>query len=146
MDRASYSLFPLWRPFIFVLFTLMAIVGISALVRIADSQPAPPLPFVLVWVLVLLWCAYWFLFRVSYRVDGLNPDFLSSLPSFIDAQPRSSFTLRWMTRWRALARVETDSGARSRGSGRPERPNFFGTSILNNLSASDSPRDQLTDP
>jgi len=69
MDRVSYSMFPFWRPFVFVLFGCMAVAGVFIFFAPSGSNPGPGPLFGVAWCLILLWNAYWFLFRISYRVE-----------------------------------------------------------------------------
>jgi hypothetical protein len=73
MDRVSYSMFPGWKWFLLLVFTGLVAVG---LVFFRDAgDPAVwstflPWPFSLgTWLLIVVWNAYWLLFRVSYRVE-----------------------------------------------------------------------------
>ena len=69
MDRVSYSMFPFWRPFVFVIFGFMAVAGVFIFFAPNGSNPGPGPLFGVAWCLILLWNAYWFLFRISYRVE-----------------------------------------------------------------------------
>jgi hypothetical protein len=69
MDRVSYSMFPLWRPFVFALFGVMVAAGVFSFFAPNGSNAGPGPLFGAAWFLILLWNAYWFLFRVSYRIE-----------------------------------------------------------------------------
>ena len=68
MDRVSYSMFPFWRPIVFVFFGVLALGGVLGFTT--GRLKASPEPwFTVAWFLILFWNAYWFLFRISYRIE-----------------------------------------------------------------------------
>src|SRR6185437_9865025 len=69
MGKVSYVMFPLWRPFVFVIFGVMCIAGIFLLLTPNTSHHGPGVLFGVVWFAILLWNGYWFLFRISYRIE-----------------------------------------------------------------------------
>jgi hypothetical protein len=65
-------MFPFWRPFVFAIFGFMIVAGVFIFVTPNGSDPGPGPLFGVAWFLILLWNAYWFLFRISYRVELEN--------------------------------------------------------------------------
>jgi hypothetical protein len=46
------------------------------LCRLGVVQDGPPLWFVVLWLLALVWNAYWFLVRIAYRLDLSDTELL----------------------------------------------------------------------
>ena len=65
-----YTMFPAWRPFVFLIFGVMAVAGFFILFNSGSaSKSGPGLLFGIAWFLILFWNAYWFFFRLSYRIE-----------------------------------------------------------------------------
>ena len=70
MTGASYTPFPGARVFILVFFTLMMGFGVFVVIAVAQGDPkSTPLPFLLLWLAALLWNGYWWLWRISTRLE-----------------------------------------------------------------------------
>src|SRR5580704_7696421 len=62
-------MFPSWRPFVFVIFGFMVVAGVFLFTAPGGSKAGPGSIFDVAWCLVVVWNAYWFLYRVSYRIE-----------------------------------------------------------------------------
>lgn len=57
------------RAMLLAIFGVLLIVGSFAVLYSTTSPPSQPLWFIGLWFVILVWNAYWFLWRFSYRVD-----------------------------------------------------------------------------
>ncbi len=69
MNQVSYSSRPFGGPTHLVIFGVTAVVGSFVIFAPRGSQPGPGPLFDVAWFAILLWNAYWFLFRISYHVE-----------------------------------------------------------------------------
>ncbi len=75
MSELTYRVWGFGAKRIVAMLALMAAIGVAGLVA-AVVATGPPLWFVGLYLLALVWNAYWFLFRIAYRLD-LSQDELS---------------------------------------------------------------------
>jgi hypothetical protein len=66
---ATYRMSLLYRWQILIAFPLFAIFAIVLVIVTVRHQQGPPLVFTLLWIAALSWNAYWFLFRLCYRIE-----------------------------------------------------------------------------
>jgi hypothetical protein len=69
MRRSRYTLGTMWSPAVLGGFVLFAAVSVFLLLPGDTHGAKPPWPFVVFWVFAWGWNAYWWLFRVSYRLE-----------------------------------------------------------------------------
>jgi hypothetical protein len=66
---ASFTTLPFYRPVIFGFIAVFGTVGVVLVVVQATSTSGPGWSFVLPWLAVVGWNAYWFLWRFAYRLE-----------------------------------------------------------------------------
>jgi hypothetical protein len=69
MGRVSYSMDTWWKPFLLVSFVIFAIAGVGLVTITWTRQDGPSIVFAFLWLVAAVWAGYWWLFRVSYRLE-----------------------------------------------------------------------------
>src|SRR5262245_53731990 len=62
------------RPMLLAMFAVFGVAAIGLILNLAFGDSSAPAPFVLAWVAILGWNAYWFLWRVALKLslaDGI---------------------------------------------------------------------------
>ena len=65
-----------YRPILLVVLVGLGLAGIAMLVNLLAGGIGPPAAFVVLWLAVYAWNAYWFLFRVAYEVGVVDASIL----------------------------------------------------------------------
>jgi hypothetical protein len=67
-------MYGLWRVQVLGTFAACAVVGVTTLVVSLSFSFGPPAWFAALWLLAVIWNAYWFLLRIAYRLDLSEAD------------------------------------------------------------------------
>jgi hypothetical protein len=70
----------LWRAQILAIFAVLSVAAVGISVASVWSKVGPPLWFVVLWLLALVWNGYWFLVRIAYRLDLSDTELLWRTP------------------------------------------------------------------
>ena len=88
----TWSLPIAWVGFPLLIMSVLMIAGVSILVLTTTGHAGPPSWFLVIWFGVFGWNAYWWLFRVAYRVELVGQTLQWKAPFTSGALPVGEIT------------------------------------------------------
>jgi hypothetical protein len=66
----------MYRPLVFTFVVVLGLAGVALVLNLLGGGEGPGVVFVVLWLAIYAWIAYWYLVRVSYEVGVVNGSIL----------------------------------------------------------------------